>query len=244
MVHATQYSLSYNNPASDITLKNPDVQATKPPKSLLETALIKPTSMSAERHRQISRTYSTGSLPSSDSSPISTPSSAVPSFTLTFPIIPQNSESSQNKAGKLRNNSSSQTEIKRPKLKNNSKKGTLDIYAKQAASKEGNKTSSNNGFPFTISNILEKEHNSKNQILTTDEKQVKEDTKKNMSTHPIYERKNDIGQNNALHINTVEDVGDNKNASEKNSFPTVSWTMNVVAPKINTSEEIDEDYDA
>ena len=105
VVHATQYSLSYNNPASDITLKNPDVQASKiTPKSLLETALIKPSSMSAERLRQISRTYSTGSLPSSNSSPISTPSSAVPSFTLTFPIIPQNSESSlQNKVEKLKN---------------------------------------------------------------------------------------------------------------------------------------------
>jgi aspartate-semialdehyde dehydrogenase len=198
-------------------------------------------SSAAERLRQISRTYSTGSLPSNNSSPISSPSSAVPSFTLTFPIIPQNSDPSQNKAGKLENNSSSQTE----KLKNNSKKGTLDIYAKQAACKDGHSTSSNNGFPFTISNILEKEHNSKKQIVETDE-QLRE----NMITHPctpLYERKNDIGQNNVLPVNSVENEGGNKNsqsASEKTSIPTVSWTMNVVAPKINTSEEIDEDYDA
>ena len=206
--------------------------------------------VAAERFRQISRTYSTtGSLPSSNSSPVSSPTSAVvpPSFTLTFPIINQQnrSESSPNKPGKF---SSSQTENqqRRPKLKNNSKK---DIYTQNVAGKKGLNTSSNNGFPFTISNILEKEQqrNSRKQQDTTDE-QIEEDAQPNMiDTHPlIYERKNDIEK---LLVNNVENiVGDNKKknspSSEKTSFPTISWTMDVVAPKINTSEEIDEDYDA
>jgi len=42
----------------------------------------------------------------------------------------------------------------------------------------------------------------------------------------------------------VDDDKTSGKVSEKITFPTISWTMNVETPKINTSEEIDEDYDA
>ena len=260
---ATQYSLSHQ-PHSGNIHSDPDVKVStkldKETKSLIENANKKLNSFSKnsaeEMQRQISRTYSTGSIPSpTTSSPSSSTNSTIPSFTLTFPILSQNTENDESasttEVGKLKNitKPSSQIEIKQPKLKNNSKESAVDSNSHHTAI-ETNHTTSNNGFPFTISNILEKELRKTQTIITADTR----DQSNTKSAEKGHEEGSDNDRfqygsekNQDMNINTVQKMAEDKTSGrvqEKATFPTISWTMNVVAPKIDTSEEIDEDYDA
>ena len=198
------------------------------------------------RQQQISRTYSSGSTPAVASSPSLSGDSTVPSFTLTFPAATPSTQDARSLSSAKQNHekytktASSQSATLQPKLKNNSKNDC--IYDQECKSTESNcnYTNSNNGFQFTISNILDKGQNP-----------ACEDTDESFK---LARKPQDIMQNNCR---TDTEKSKTKNDSAINSgsignggdvtdkaFPTISWTMNVVGPQYNASAEIDEDYDA
>ena len=254
VVHATQYSLSYKQP-SETTLTDLDdklTQTKETEKIHNEAALRKSISLSEnsapEKLRQFSRTYSTGSTASQNSSSLPSNTTSIPSFTLTYPMIPTNTEPEINSKilKKTEKSSSSQIEIHQPKLKNYSK-GSMSAHDSQK-DKTNHGHISNNGFPFTITNILEKQLTSNRQTVT-EEGPVKENAKPE-STVQVNNALDPKPKGNAellSNINTTsytEKTININSASEKAAIPPISWTMNVVAPKINISEEVDEDYDA
>ena len=266
-IHALQYSASHSKPSSEDVLTDPDEEATtnseNETKSHMKTKHVKSKSFSdnpaAAMLRQVSRTYSTGSIPSPNISSCSaspaTPS--IPSFTLTFPIVPPNTVQAKSltktKLKKSKNNtkaSSSQPESQQPNLKNNSK-NVVRNSENLPATHTSDQITSNNGFPFTISKILENDHETHKHIVVVDNPGANDVKGKEIGreglpvqTHIQY----NLAQQPITSPSAMPQVGVGKNSgnnvSEKTSFPTVSWTMNVVAPIINTSADIDEDYDA
>ena len=198
------------------------------------------------RQQQISRTYSSGSTPTVASSPSLSGDSTVPSFTLTFPAATPSTQDARSLSSAKQNHekytktASSQSATLQPKLKNNSKNDC--VYEQESKSTESNcnYTTSNNGFQFTISNILDKGQNP-----------ACEDTDESFK---LARKPQDIMQNNCRtdteKSKTKNDsainsgsIGNGGSATDK-AFPTISWTMNVVGPQYNASAEIDEDYDA
>ena len=211
-----------------VTKTNQDASLVKS-KSLTETQV--------SEKLNFSRTYSTGCTTTSNDNSSTLNNSSIPSFTLTYPMIPSNTgpEIKSKKVNKTEK-SSSHIEIQQPKLQNYSQ-----------GEKTNNGHESNNGFPFTITNILEKQLTMNKQTLSN-KKLIngKDKSAAIVQTHnSIHKESEDNIQ--SLNCKTMSN-SDKSNASnlpsEKNVMPTISWTMNVVAPKVNISEEIDEDYDA
>jgi len=240
--HATQYSLSYKPPPEnahtdlDVTLAHKiGVTKTNQDASLVKSKSLTETQVSEKLN--FSRTYSTGCTTTSNDNSSTLNNSSIPSFTLTYPMIPSNTgpEIKSKKVNKTEK-SSSHIEIQQPKLQNYSQ-GEKTNYGHE----------SNNGFPFTITNILEKQLTMNKQTLSN-KKLIngKDKSAAIVQTHnSIHKESEDNIQ--SLNCKTMSN-SDKSNASnlpsEKNVMPTISWTMNVVAPKVNISEEIDEDYDA
>ena len=242
-VHATQYSSSSKPPSKNtpIDLEVKLTQQVEIDKRSNEATLVKSNSLAEisapDKQRQFSRTYSTGCTPSSIDGSFISNNTSVPSFTLTYPLIGSSTrpEIKSKKANKTEK-SSSHIEIVRPKLTKYS-----------LGEKTNNGHESNNGFPFTITNILEKQLTMNKQTLSN-KKLIngKDKSAAIVQTHnSIHKESEDNIQ--SLNCKTMSN-SDKSNASnlpsEKNVMPTISWTMNVVAPKVNISEEIDEDYDA
>ena len=116
-----------------------------------EATLVKSNSLAEisapDKQRQFSRTYSTGCTPSPTDGSFITNNTSVPSFTLTYPAIGSNARPEiKSKNVNKTEKSSSHIEIQRPKLTKYSQ-----------GEKTNNGHESNNGFPFTITNILEKQ---------------------------------------------------------------------------------------
>ena len=250
-VNATQYSLSYR-PPSETTLTDLDdklINKIETAKTNNLASLVKSNSLtdnSAPDKHQFLRTYSTGSTASPNMSTLSSSNTSIPSFTLTYPMIPSNTghEIKSKKSKSTNKSSSSQIEIQRPKLKNNST-GELSDHQGE---KINHDPISNNGFPFTITNILEKQLTSNKQTVAL-EKPVKENDESagliNNQHSLQHETKCNFKQ--SLNCNTIQNTENPSNfnsVTEKAKATTISWTMDVIAPKIKVSEEIDEDYDA
>jgi len=243
-VHATQYSSS-SKPTSKNTPTDLEVKLTQQieiDKRSNEATLVKSNSLAEisapDKQRQFSRTYSTGCTPSPIDGSFISNNTSVPSFTLTYPLIDSSTrpEIKSKKVNKTEK-SSSHIEIQRPKLKKYSQ-----------GEKTNNGHESNNGFPFTITNILEK------QLTTTKQTMPFNETANEKGLSAGYVQvQNAVHQEaesikiHSLNGKTMSNIEKNYNtnlSSDKTANPTVSWTMNVVAPKVNVSEEIDEDYDA
>ena len=207
-----------------------------------EATLVKSNSLAEisapDKQRQFSRTYSTGCTPSPIDGSFISNNTSVPSFTLTYPLVgsstrPEIKSKKVNKTEK----SSSHIEIQRPKLTKYSQ-----------GEKTNNGHESNNGFPFTITNILEKQLTTTKQTMpfkeTANEKSLSAgNVQVQNAVHQEAESIKIHSLNGKTMSNTEKSYNTNL-SSEKTANPTVSWTMNVVAPKVNVSEEIDEDYDA
>jgi len=250
-VNATQYSLSYR-PPSETTLTDLDdklIHKVETDKTKNLASLVKSNSFtdnSAPDKHQLLRTYSTGSTSSPNMSTLSSSNSSIPSFTLTYPMIPSNTghEINSKQLKNTNNSSSSQIEIHRPKLKNNS---TSELSDHQGE-KINHDQISNNGFPFTITNILEKQLTSNKPTV-----ELVKPVKENDDLAGLINKQHSLQQETKCNVkqspncNTIQNTETPSNfdlATEKSKAPTISWTMDVIAPKIKVSEEIDEDYDA
>ena len=209
--------------------------------------------------RQISRTYSTGSSSSQNiSSNNCTPSpttSSVPSFTLTFPMGPSNTEQSKplpkSKLPKSKNNtktSSSQKGNQLTTLQSDSNNIVSDSHHIPTVTKS-NQIKSNNGFPFTISKILGDDHQTLRQDSLKDDTSAAKGTKAKETASPNLPLQSHLQPNIAPQPTSLEDLGSKIKYSKASSvvtsastpLPMVNWTMNIVRP---TSDDIDEDYDA
>ena len=161
-------------------------------------------------------------------------------------MIPSNTghEINSKQLKNTNNSSSSQIEIHRPKLKNNS---TSELSDHQGE-KINHDQISNNGFPFTITNILEKQLTSNKPTV-----ELVKPVKENDDLAGLINNQHSLQQETKCNVkqspncNTIQNTETPSNfdlATEKSKAPTISWTMDVIAPKIKVSEEIDEDYDA
>ena len=253
--HPDQYSQQYSQGFPDNREENLENEVN----CKMKRANTVPEDHAAMLLRQISRTYSTDSSPATSiNSNNCTPSPttpSVPSFTLTFPIVAPNSEQLNQTSlptikTKIKNYTttrqlslpSHQDECQKPKFISNTKRRHV---AKRSTEKN---LSSNNGFPFTISKILEEEDNECENDVKTDTPTAVT----NFKDSTVTERHNLPPVQAHFQYNLPRPPSSisksESNANLEQTTPDVSWTMNIAPistfPSGTTAAEIDEDYDA